>query len=307
VDWSSRSFGCVVLLFHHLYVVYLFLRSSVLIQYIYDDLDFNSPFMITYLANTLLALYIPLWQLEIALGFIVNPPKLTNRCDITNSSITSGNQAVSSLHVQQNEDTYQLKVGINDVSGHCDSILGANSRTCFNGDAIDHNDIVNVPRRVELANSTSATTSYTHMDVAKAALIIAPLWFIANCLYNYSLYMTSVSSSTIISNLSASFTLAFSWHAGFEPISFVKIVGIVICFAGAVLVGVDDSDGGPNQTAWGDLVALLSALTYGMYTTVIRMKVPDDNGISMQLLLGYIGLVNGVLLAPVTLILVGNC
>ena len=40
--------------------------------------------------------------------------------------------------------------------------------------------------------------TYTLMDVLFIALKIAPAWFIANCLYNYSLLLTSVSSSTII-------------------------------------------------------------------------------------------------------------
>lgn len=37
-----------------------------------------------------------------------------------------------------------------------------------------------------------------HREVIKIALVICPLWFGANCFYNYSLLLTSVSSSTII-------------------------------------------------------------------------------------------------------------
>jgi hypothetical protein len=36
------------------------------------------------------------------------------------------------------------------------------------------------------------------MDVVRVALVIAPLYVLSNGLYNYSLFMTSVSSSTII-------------------------------------------------------------------------------------------------------------
>lgn len=39
---------------------------------------------------------------------------------------------------------------------------------------------------------------YTHQDIIKIAFVMSPLWFLANCLYNYSLFMTSVGSSTII-------------------------------------------------------------------------------------------------------------
>jgi hypothetical protein len=42
---------------------------------------------------------------------------------------------------------------------------------------------------------------------------------------------------------------------------------------------------------------------YSVYTVVIRVHVPDDNTVAMPLLFGYLGLFNGVVLAPVLLIL----
>ena len=39
---------------------------------------------------------------------------------------------------------------------------------------------------------------YTHSDIIRIAAVMSPLWFGANCLYNYSLLQTSVGSSTII-------------------------------------------------------------------------------------------------------------
>ena len=115
--------------------------------------------------------------------------------------------------------------------------------------------------------------------------------------------MTSISSSTIISNLAASFTLGFSWFLGLEQITIGKCGGVLLCFAGAVVVGLQDSSIGEGDgnahTFMGDLVALFAALGYGIYTTMIRYKIPNDDHMSMQLLLGYIGLINLVLLSPV--------
>ena len=117
--------------------------------------------------------------------------------------------------------------------------------------------------------------NYTHMDVIKVALIISPVWFLSNCLYNYSLLLTSVSSSTIISNLSASFTLFFSWLMGLEEITSFKIIGIITCFIGAVSVTLLDSssDDDNSHSVVGDIIALISAIGYGVYTTMIRHKV----------------------------------
>ena len=39
---------------------------------------------------------------------------------------------------------------------------------------------------------------YTHREIISIAMTMSPLWFLANCLYNYSLLKTSVGSSTII-------------------------------------------------------------------------------------------------------------
>jgi drug/metabolite transporter (DMT)-like permease len=121
-----------------------------------------------------------------------------------------------------------------------------------------------------------------HHKIIKAALIISPLWFGANCFYNYSLLLTSVSSSTIISNLSASFTLAFSWYMGLEEASAVKIIGIAICFIGAVSVGLQDEESGGSDddsskgSLGGDIMAIAGSIGYGLYTTVMRWKVSSE-------------------------------
>lgn len=76
--------------------------------------------------------------------------------------------------------------------------------------------------------------------------------------------------------MAGTFTLAFSWYAGLETITYGKVLGIVACFLGAVCVGLSDteeSDDAQEHTMIGDIVALLAALGYGMYTTVIRYKV----------------------------------
>lgn len=105
------------------------------------------------------------------------------------------------------------------------------------------------------------TPIYSHRDVVKIALLVAPLWFGANFMYNYSLLLTSVGSSTIIrfddssplcqfpdSNLSGSFTLLFSYIMGVEQITPGKILGLVITLGGVSLVSnsIFNSHGSPD-------------------------------------------------------------
>ena len=40
--------------------------------------------------------------------------------------------------------------------------------------------------------------NHSHQDIFYLGLLLMPIWFLGNILYNYSLLMTSISSSTVI-------------------------------------------------------------------------------------------------------------
>ena len=158
---------------------------------------------------------------------------------------------------------------------------------------------------------------FTHTDMLSIAIVLCPLWFIANCCYNYALLYTSVASSTVISNLSGGFTLFFSWLYGIEKITYSKLLGLTICFIGVGMVAMADKNADENSSVvdpsttssrsiLGDSMAVFGAMGYGLYTTVLRVKVQDDENASMQLLLGYMGLVNALILSPILLFMVGH-
>lgn len=270
-------------------------RSSVLIQYIYENLDFRSPFFLTYLATSLLSFHLPAnWT-----------HKAFRRWLAKNSS---SEEAAA-------EHTHNYLRVRGDSGGSDNSPDENNGRKSFRSndrlsadDLLDGSEYLPDEKEVHLvAHSSSSPRPPSMWELVKIASVIAPTWFAANCLYNYSLLMTSVSSSTIISNLSAAFTLFFSWYMGLEEVTTCKMLGVVVCFAGAVAVGLQDnesSDDDQEQTAMGDIVALLASAGYGVYTTMIRYKVPDEETISMQVLLGYIGVMNALILLPVLIILI---
>ena len=56
-----RSGGYALGLLFILFVALLWSGSSVLVQYIYSDLTFDSPFFVTYISNVLFSLYLPGW------------------------------------------------------------------------------------------------------------------------------------------------------------------------------------------------------------------------------------------------------
>jgi len=81
----------------------------------------------------------------------------------------------------------------------------------------------------------------------------------------------------------------------------LKLVGVLLGVGGSIITGWKDTESSTGQDAvWGDALGLASAVGYGTYTVMIRVLCPkDERAMSMQLLLGYIGLWNAVILSPI--------
>lgn len=102
---------------------------------------------------------------------------------------------------------------------------------------------------------------------------------------------------------------------GIERFSTAKIMGVTASLAGVILIstvdlaGKSDEDRGsfphksPGQIALGDAMALLSAVIYGLYVTVMKRKVPNEDKVDMQMFFGLVGVFNVVLLWPLFFVL----
>ncbi|GAB5366711.1 hypothetical protein AAMO2058_001167000 [Amorphochlora amoebiformis] len=145
----------------------------------------------------------------------------------------------------------------------------------------------------------------TKAEIAIISLIICPMWFLANWTYNLSLAMTSVTSSTVISNTSTLWTFILSLFILGERFRLLKFLGVACCIAGNVWVTFGDSkhEDGAGQTTFGDFVCTFSAFMYGMYTVNIRKRIPDEAAVPLPLFFGFLGAFNLVILAPFVLIL----
>jgi solute carrier family 35, member F5 len=129
----------------------------------------------------------------------------------------------------------------------------------------------------------------------------------ANYTYNASLQHTSITSSTVLASTGSLFTFLFAVTAGDELFGWIKLGGILLGFAGSLLTTLGDSEGSDNRSddveaLWGDLLGLISAVGYGAYAVQTRLLCPHDESIySMQLILGYIGLIDMIALAPIAI------
>ncbi|UKZ72896.1 hypothetical protein TrVFT333_000533 [Trichoderma virens FT-333] len=141
------------------------------------------------------------------------------------------------------------------------------------------------------------------------------LWFLANYLASACLQHTSVASVTILTSTSSVWTLVFGSMFSVETFSLRKLVGVVASLTGIILISMVDLSGQsdenrgsfphktPGQIALGDSMAFLSAVVYGIYITVMKRRVGDEDKVNMQLFFGLVGMFNLALLWPLFFIL----
>jgi len=145
---------------------------------------------------------------------------------------------------------------------------------------------------------------HDHVSLALSALTLAPLLFMGNFFYNKSLMFTSVASCIVFTNLNGSFTLLFSYWMGIEKVTQTKVYGVILCLIGVVLAALGDHTEEISNVStgvmFGDLLALMGAVSYGLYTTLIKVRVGEEESSSRGMLLfGYMGMWTFVLGSPV--------
>jgi solute carrier family 35 protein F5 len=119
--------------------------------------------------------------------------------------------------------------------------------------------------------------------------------FAANVTINMALAQTSVSSVTILSSLSGLFTLALGSLFGIERFNTIRLLAVAASIAGVVLVSkaddiiiptdMEDPNAPhdpriPLRPIFGDILAIISALCYAMYTLLLKAKTGDETRIS---------------------------
>ena len=136
------------------------------------------------------------------------------------------------------------------------------------------------------------------------------LWFLANYFIAACLEYTTVASSTILASTSSIWTLIFGALLSVEKFTIKKLIGTLASFAGIILISSIDLTGNNDKNrgefphkshkelAIGDALALISALLYGAYTTLMKKRIGDEARVDMPLFFGFVGLLNLVTLLP---------
>lgn len=147
-------------------------------------------------------------------------------------------------------------------------------------------------------------------ETARLSLEFSMLWFAANYFASACLEYTSVGSVTILTSTSSIWTLIFCAITKVEGFTVRKLIGVLASLAGVILISSVDLSGANDdnrgsfpykstaQIAIGDAMAFFSAIIYGVYVTVMKRRVGNEERVNMPLFFGLVGLFNVFLLWP---------
>ncbi|XP_014502271.1 uncharacterized vacuolar membrane protein YML018C isoform X2 [Vigna radiata var. radiata] len=139
----------------------------------------------------------------------------------------------------------------------------------------------------------------TAKEIAAYGFYIAPIWFITEYLSNAALARTSVASTTVLSSTSGLFTLFIGAFMGQDSLNVAKVVAVLVSMAGVVMTtmgktwAADESqlsDANGKHSLVGDLFGILSAMSYGLFTVLLKKFSGEGERVDVQKLFGYIGL-----------------
>ena len=239
-------------------VIVLWVASSALIQWIFEQQGDAQPFFLTYFSTSLFTLYIPTYY-------------ALQACRRT---------------------TYQR------ITPDTAAPPASNGLTATGGGGLG--------AAVSAGGVGSPLVSLR--EHVHLALLLSPIWFLMEYLYNESLALTTLSQNTIISTTSGVFVLAFNYTIFRDPLTLTNLLGVAFTLAGAYLVYHDgtvaEEEGVTRASAMaGDVLALMAAVFYGLYTVTVKLKVKDDASVNWQLILGFLGLTNLALAWPLFFLL----
>lgn len=132
-------------------------------------------------------------------------------------------------------------------------------------------------------------TVFNAQQVFGIALAIAPFFFISDWVFTVGLSKTSVASSSTISTLTALFTLLIGACMKVERFSQIKLFAAFTTIAGVALISAYDVRDHGVSSLVGDLISILSAFIYSLYTTVLKYKSGPPGALDVAMLFSFIG------------------
>ncbi len=121
-------------------------------------------------------------------------------------------------------------------------------------------------------------------------LAVAGLFFVADlALWHWSLHLTTVTNSTLLTNLAPVFVTVAAWWFLHERLTPMFLLGMTLALAGAVML-VGRSFQVERQHLWGDALSVFTALFYAGYLLSVKLL---RRRYSIATIMAWSGLVSG--------------
>lgn len=277
--WKYKAGLCLISA-----VVVIWVTSAEVTQGIFSE--YKQPFAITYLGASLLVIYLPVAFLKDWIcDFLKRHPSRSDKNTGNESYMRHSSplkhtvQKVFEIEIQKSMDRKDSEENIS-AEGEGKPLVAK-----CNGNSDD------------LINGKEMTT----WQIARYGFFLAPLWFITEYLSNAALEHTSVASTTVLSSTSGLFTLFVGVILGEDSLNMAKVVAVFVSMSGVVMTTLGktwatdesqlNSSSSGERSLLGDLFGLLSAMSYGLFTVLLKKVAGEEGkGVDMQKLFGYIGL-----------------
>ncbi|KAF6158096.1 hypothetical protein GIB67_014890 [Kingdonia uniflora] len=261
-------------------VVIIWVTSAEVTQGIFTD--YKQPFAVTYLGASLMVVYLPIAFIKdwVFRSLKRRSSKSSKNCEIDNTTLCGVESPLKFTGLQK-----ILEVELQGSFARKDSEI----------DLSAHEEVV------PLVSRHKEDMGMTTREIATCGFYIAPIWFVTEYLSNAALARTSVASTTVLSSTSGLFTLFIGAFLGQDSLNVAKVVAVFVSMAGVAMTtlgktwATDESELSTSldgkRSLVGDLFGLLSAVSYGLFTVLLK-KFAGEEGerADVQKLFGYIGL-----------------
>ncbi|MCO5606980.1 hypothetical protein L7F22_061171 [Adiantum nelumboides] len=266
-------------------VVIIWVTSAEVTQSIFTA--YKHPFVLTFLGASLMVVYLPVALLKDFIFTLVKRQHL--------SRLTSSLEIVP---LKSNNGLPQSPIKTNGLQKGSDPDLQNLITRQEDSHALEEGKVSKLDDNSNFLRKSNVPSSW---EIARKSFFLAPLWFLTEYLSNAALANTSVASTTILSSTSGLFTLFFGACLGQDSLSMSKFVAVFVSITGVFMTtlgrtwAADDKEISSNEMSehsiLGDVLGLLSAVTYGIFTVLLKkFSGHEGEGVDVQKVFGYIGL-----------------
>ncbi|KAH3706102.1 solute carrier family 35 member F5-like isoform X2 [Dreissena polymorpha] len=290
--------GVVVLLV----VDVIWVASSELTKFIFENEHYEKPFFSTYLKTAMFSIYLS--------GFLFWKP-WRNQC--RGNRVTANGETLEAEELLTEPIYVPLRYDKTNSESDLEEQAGQEVRTVRFSNLMEVRQLTDTYAEDHVIARLSFTAAQRAEEmrlralsklrvsqVAKLAFVFTFLWFFANYSYQIALDHTEVGIVNVLSSTSSLFTLicaAIYPGSAVDRFSLSKLVAVLVSISGIVLVSMSDMKF-EHQAPTGALWALSGAVLYAVYLVSLRRRVDHEDKLDIPLFFGFVGLFTSVCLWP---------